>query len=252
MKHDPIRFSIGPWNGRYSSVWRIWSDQGSDDIYLGVRTLLKYMKISLHKSGKFRAAFTDTYNQKMIEDGKNTEIDRAFLKWDKKPLEEKEIMQVIDIHFPLPALSLNHKPKSTKKKNCLIIQPDKTSLGSNDTVTVKILFHKLEPESKKFLTALEDKNMMPAFWFGLSVGEYVTIAFQYTKKLPLKIKKEDENKFAVMFHEYFKKSGKKVGDTVEGLTIQTFGMGLPPEVFNIGQVSVRWEAEKHFSIDISK
>lgn len=167
MKHDPIRFCIGPWNARYSSVWRIWSDQGSDDVYLGVRELLNYIKISLHKSGKFRAAFTNSYNQKMIEDGRNAEIDRAFLKWDKKPFEEKQIMQVLDIHFPLSTLSLNHKPRESKRKKLLIIQPDKTSLGSNDTVTVKILFHKLQPKGKKFIAALKDKNMMPAFWCSL-------------------------------------------------------------------------------------
>ena len=105
MKLDAIRFSIGPWNGRYSSVWRVWSR--SDDVYLGVRTLLKYMKISLHQSGRFRVAFTESYNRKMVtDDGKSCTIDRAFLKWDKLPTSQKEIMQALDIHFALSALSL--------------------------------------------------------------------------------------------------------------------------------------------------
>jgi hypothetical protein len=225
MKQEPIRFCIGPWNGRYSSI-------------------------SLHQSGKFRAAFTGSYNQKMIEEGRDAESDRAFLKWDKKPVEENHIMQVLDIHFPLSALSLTHKPRESKGKEPLIIRPSKTSLGSNDTVTVKIIFHKLQPESEAFLSALKHRNIMPAFWFGLSASEYVTIAFQYTKKLPLKLEKEDEKNFAGMFHGYFTKSGKKVGDTIDGLTIMPFRMGLPPEVYNIGQISICWEAEKHFSVDI--
>ena len=82
MKLDAIRFSVGPWNERYSSVWRIWSNPGSDDVYLGVRALVQYLKISLHKSGKFRVAFTKSYKQIMNADGKGLYIDRANLKWD--------------------------------------------------------------------------------------------------------------------------------------------------------------------------
>jgi hypothetical protein len=117
MTLDIVRFSIGPWKGRYSSMWRVWSDAHSGDVYLAVRTLVKYLKISLHKSGKFRAAFTDSYHQKMLAKEKSTEAaDRAFLKWGKKPVSEGEIMQALDIHFPLFALSLKHAPKKEKGK----------------------------------------------------------------------------------------------------------------------------------------
>ena len=63
MKLDAIRFCIGPWNGRYSSVWRIWGNPGDDNVYLGVRALLRYLKVSLHESGKFRVAFVEKYNK---------------------------------------------------------------------------------------------------------------------------------------------------------------------------------------------
>ena len=53
-----------------------------------------------------------------------------------------------------------------------------------------------------------------------------------------------------MMHDLFKKSGKRVGDKVDGLTIQTFQMGRPPSIFNIGGVSASWDAEKNISINI--
>ena len=73
-----FRFCIGPWNERYSSVWRIWSPPNKDDIYLSVRSLTNYLKVSLHETGKFRIGFTESYNQKLIETGKDQGINRAF------------------------------------------------------------------------------------------------------------------------------------------------------------------------------
>ena len=248
MKLDTLRFSIGPWHGRYSSVWRVWSEDG--DVYLAVRALVRYMKISLHQSGRFRVAFTKEYNEKMVlENGKNSAIDRAFLKWQKIPISDSEIMQALDIHFPLSALSLRHKPDTT---NLILLQPDQKSLGDNDSVTVKVLFHKLHPDSELLTAALKRRNLMPGFWLELSNGEYVTIAFQYSKQLPLSISEAEMQKYAAMFHERFTRSGKQVGDVVDDLTIQVFQMGRPPAIYNIGGVSVRWVAERHFSIDIGR
>jgi len=250
MELDAIRFSIGPWNGRYSSVWRIWSNPGSDDVYLGVRTVLKYLKVSLHKSGKFRTAFTNSYNQLMVERGKDSNVDRAFLKWDKKPVSNNEIMQALDIHFPLPVLSLTHRPQTMKGKSLFLMEPHEASLGDHDSVTVKVLFHRIHPDSAAFHTALDEKNIMRGFWVELSTSEFVSICFQYSKQLPISVSEEEQERYAAMFHQHFTRKGKKVGDIVDELTIQMFEMGWPPAIYNIGRVSAHWKAEKHFSIDI--
>lgn len=146
---DAIRFCIGPWKGRYSSVWRIWGEKDAD-VYMGVSALLGYLKISLHESGKFRVAFVGDYNQKLVDEGKAPDTDRAFLKWDKIEVEDGTIMQALDIHFPLTALSLEDRPETKKGKKLFCIQPEENSLGENDTVTVKVLFHNAHPESDFF------------------------------------------------------------------------------------------------------
>ena len=116
MELDAIRFCIGPWNGRYSSIWRIWSNPGDDNIYLGVSVLLQKLKISLHELGKFRAAFVEKYNQKLVTKGKDPKIDRAFMKWEKVEVTDGTIMQALDIHFPLLSLSSDVEPSTNKTK----------------------------------------------------------------------------------------------------------------------------------------
>lgn len=209
MKLDAIRFSIGPWDGRYSSVWRIWSNTGSDDVYLGVRTLLKYMKISLHQTGKFRVAFTNSYNQKMVEDGKRRETDRAFLKWDKIPVSEKDIMQALDIHFPLSALSLKHKPKTTSGKNLFLLQPDEKSLGSNDSVTVKVLFHRIHPNSDIFHDALKQKKFDAWFLAGTQEERICNDIFSILKTIAIEYIKRRRKTICWNVSRTFHKNGEK-------------------------------------------
>ncbi len=115
---------------------------------------------------------------------------------------------------------------------------------------MKLLFHKSHPESIVFTKSLDKKNIIPVFNTELHNEEYLTIAFLYSKQLPIVISKREQKGYAVMMHDLFKKSGNRVGDKVDGLTIQTFQMGRPPSIFNIGGVSACWDAEKNFSINI--
>jgi hypothetical protein len=132
------------------------------------------------------------------------------------------------------------------------LRPDETSLGDNDSVTVKVLFHKIHPKSKIFQDALKQKNMIPGFWLELQSEEYVTISIQYSNQLPVDISKTQVNRFAVMFREHFLMSGRKIRDIIDDLTIQTFQMNRPPAIHNVGRVSVHWESEKNFSINVGK
>lgn len=94
--------------------------------------------------------------------------------------------------------------------------------------------------------------MIPIFYLELSNGEYLTIAFVYSKILPIDISKREQQGYAAMMHEHFTKSGKKIGHQVDGLTIQTFRQGQPPSILNVGGVSVSWEVEKNFLISMGK
>lgn len=49
----PIRLAVGR-PGMRSSVWRIWANQGTSDIYIASRHTAGHHKISLHQSGDYR------------------------------------------------------------------------------------------------------------------------------------------------------------------------------------------------------
>ena len=115
---------------------------------------------------------------------------------------------------------------------------------------MKILFHTFHPDDEIFIKFLSMKSLAPVFWLKLYNNEYVTVAFEYSKKMPLAITKEEKNRYGVMLHEMFNKSGKKVGDNVDDLTFQIFEMGRPPSIYNIGGVSAHWKSQKHISIYI--
>jgi hypothetical protein len=247
-KRDAIRFCVGPWNGRYSSVWRIWGNK-KDDVYLAVRVLAEHLKVSLHQSGRFRIAFTDKYEQKMVAGGKNANVDRAILKWDKIPVAEKQIMQALDIHFPLSALSTSREPDTTAKKQIVLVRPDAAMVEGNDSVTLKVLYHKLHPDGVPFRRALVQRKIFPIWWRSLDSTEFVTFAFQYTKQLPINYDKEDQKKLGPAFFRYFQKRQKKVGEEINNLSLLMCRDGKPPTVYNVGPLTVRWASEKHFSVE---
>lgn len=167
------------------------------------------------------------------------------MKWDRGPLAGKQVFQALDIHFPLAALSLRKKPPV--RKLCLI-QPHEPSLCDNDTVTVKVLFHKTHPDEPSFSSFLKHKGIVPAFWSELPCKKYLTVAFQYSKQLPLTVTRDQEKGHAALLHQYFTKRGMQVGDGVDDLTIQVIQMGSPPAIYEIGRTSARWEERRRFSI----
>ena len=112
------------------------------------------------------------------------------------------------------------------------------------------MYHKLRPDAKIFSAALEKKNLIPAYYAELTGTEYLAIAFGCSKILPIPVSKQEQQQYAGMCQKMFHRSGKKVGDTIDNLTIQLFQMGRPPAIINVGSVSVSWESEKNFSISV--
>jgi hypothetical protein len=54
---NTIRFAVGSPDEYRSAIWRLWV-QGND-VYLAARVLTGFIKISLHRSGIWRLAWTD-------------------------------------------------------------------------------------------------------------------------------------------------------------------------------------------------
>lgn len=208
------------------------------------------MKISLHQTGEFRAAFTDTYFQKLLDDESRPETDRAFWVWDKGEVNDSTILQALDIHFPLNALSSDKKPVAEKGKTRFLMQPVESELTENDSVTTKFISHAISPDHKKFQSALEKRRLIPAFHTQLDSGEYFSIVYGYSKILPIEFKKEDSNRYGNMFLNMMKQSEKIVGDTISNQTLQIFEPSQPPSIINIGRVSILWESETNFSVNI--
>lgn len=64
----PIRLTVGK-PGARSSIWRIWANPGSSDIYIASRHTAGHHKISLHQSGDYRYQLInfDTLNQQLSD-----------------------------------------------------------------------------------------------------------------------------------------------------------------------------------------
>jgi hypothetical protein len=56
MAGGELRFAVGRPDGPQSNIWRVWSNKGKSDVYLGPRPVLRTGKVSLHQSGDYRHA----------------------------------------------------------------------------------------------------------------------------------------------------------------------------------------------------
>lgn len=250
-KLDAFRFCIGPWKGRYSSVWRVWSPKRKDDIYLGAKSLLNKIKISLHESGQFHAAFVEDYYAEIVEDGKSGINDRFIVRWERPAIADGVILQVLDLHFPLPALSFDQEPVTDQSKVNFIFQPEDSSIGDNDSVTIRILFHSLNPESAPIRKALVGKGLLLLFYFQLRSGGYASFVSCYTKQLPKQIDKKLGQQVGRAMMSEFEKLGKGVGDKIEDLTLLQFKGGSPPSITSIGRSTFELKPGNEISLSVS-
>jgi hypothetical protein len=76
------RFAVGTADGARSSVWRVWAYRS--DVYVAARSMVSEMRVSLHASGKWRAAFTEAH-MKRPEPFIDPTLDRAVDKWERPP-----------------------------------------------------------------------------------------------------------------------------------------------------------------------
>lgn len=72
-----LRFAVCDPSGNHSAVW--FASSFKDDVYVGTRAMGRVSKISLHRSGICRDAFTQQHGVP------STMKDRPVLKWKRKP-----------------------------------------------------------------------------------------------------------------------------------------------------------------------
>ena len=91
-----VRFAVGDPAGARSAVWRLWTSRTKSDVYVSARALTSILKISLHESGDWQHAFTDTRGMAHVPPGQ----DRALARWYRPPEFEPGLTRAFEIIIP--------------------------------------------------------------------------------------------------------------------------------------------------------
>jgi hypothetical protein len=105
-----LRFSISDHALGHSSVWRFWVSRHGD-IYMATRDMAGIIKLSFHRSGICRYAFTTEHG---VSTGLN---DRLLERWHRAPIPHREsenFARLAWIAFPTDYLS-NSRPTETQR-----------------------------------------------------------------------------------------------------------------------------------------
>jgi hypothetical protein len=116
---DKVRFAIGGPDERFSGVWVHWHHKS--DFYIGARSILGSMKISLHKSRRCRIAMTERHYATASQHGLSVPNDRAFVKWERLEAPSEGAHLAVVLAFPTDFLRLE-APAGTKKKPLLLLE----------------------------------------------------------------------------------------------------------------------------------
>lgn len=74
-----IRWAVGDPDGLRSQSWNIVGSSTDDDVYIGPRMQMGAIKLSLHRSGRWRMAWTEEYAESI---GMPEDEDRVLGRWD--------------------------------------------------------------------------------------------------------------------------------------------------------------------------
>ena len=91
-----VRFAVGDPAGARFAVWRMWTSRTKSDVYVSARALTSVLKVSLHESGDWRHAFTDTRGMAHVPPGQ----DRALARWKRPPEFEPGLTRAFEIIIP--------------------------------------------------------------------------------------------------------------------------------------------------------
>ncbi|MEK7994362.1 MAG: hypothetical protein AAB403_11215 [Planctomycetota bacterium] len=111
-----IRFQVTAPDGRCSDVWRVWNT--GTDVYLAPRAKGGEFKISLHRSGKWRLAFTREHAKLMRELG-TWDADRCVEALERPPEHATGFTRAVWMYFPDSELRM---PRTLQQKPGPIVQ----------------------------------------------------------------------------------------------------------------------------------
>jgi hypothetical protein len=86
MAESAVRFAVGAPAGPRSGVWKLWTRDGSSDVYLASRHLGGTSKVSFHQSGRWRNALVSTparVTDAVVVDLADAEDPRMAHVWDR-------------------------------------------------------------------------------------------------------------------------------------------------------------------------
>lgn len=174
LKGNSFRFGVEGPNGERSSLWLATSRK--NDFYVGARSVMGQIKISLHESGIGRVAVTDEHHKAMRAAKRPTKDDRKLVSWTMPPVPDSGATQVTNITFPIGLLKKGPLPNTVDegKQKFIIICP-----GDFQAVEFGIFYSKEHPQM------LEGKFMKipssPLVFFELKNGNFVSIVARYTQ-----------------------------------------------------------------------
>jgi hypothetical protein len=114
-----VRIAVGTDFGPRSNVWRIWTQ--NNELYVAGRSVAHELKTSLHSSGIYRHAFTDSAKAKYIAD---PNADRVLFRWTQPPLTEPGFRWVLEILVPTSELTVPRaEPPESEKTKIQLIDP---------------------------------------------------------------------------------------------------------------------------------
>ncbi|WP_201832843.1 hypothetical protein [Microvirga zambiensis] len=165
---DKMRFAAGLRDGRYSGVWAAWSSKS--DFYLGARSILGSLKISLHQSGICRIALTEQQAKALEAQGLRPEgSDRAFYKWRRRPTPPVGVVPVVSILFPSQFLT-GDEPKGAPTKPLIVFE----AIEAAGAINISFFYAMEAPDQVEKI--LIDAGWKPFFYSILNSGEVVATA----------------------------------------------------------------------------
>jgi hypothetical protein len=91
-----VRFAVGDPEGARSAIWRLWTSRTKSDVYVSAWALTSVLKVSLHESGDWRHAFTDTQGMRYVPPGQ----DRAMARWERPAEFDPGMVKAFEIVIP--------------------------------------------------------------------------------------------------------------------------------------------------------
>lgn len=95
MSERTVRFAVGDPEGLSSNSWRVWVNAG--DVYIACRDNYQALKVSLHRSGRWRVGLT-AVGAAETQDRRPAGEDRAWEVWDR-PSPDRGVIIAYQIEF---------------------------------------------------------------------------------------------------------------------------------------------------------